>query len=45
MINVATGKRQGFILEGEGEAVKILQEAKAICESIETVRQSVDKDN
>ena len=45
MINVATGTKQSYILEGEGEAVKILQEAKAICESIETVRQSVDKDN
>jgi hypothetical protein len=32
-----------FILEGEGKANKIAQEAKAFCESIEEIAQSLEK--
>ena len=43
MINVATGRKQSDIFEGQGEAVRILNEAKAIVESIDQVRVSIEE--
>jgi regulator of protease activity HflC (stomatin/prohibitin superfamily) len=41
-INIAEGIKQAAILEGQGSASKILQEARGICESLERISSSID---
>lgn len=43
-INVAEGEKQSSILKGDGEALKILQEARGITESLKTIGDAL-KDN
>lgn len=38
------GQKQGFIFEGEGEAARVLNEARALSESITNVSQSLKDD-
>lgn len=41
-INIAEGIKQAAILEGQGQAAKIIQEARGICESLERISQSIE---
>ncbi len=41
-INIAESIKKTHILEGEGEGLKILQEARGICESLEEIAQSLE---
>jgi len=41
-INIAEGIKQARVLDGQGNASKILQEAKGICESLERISHSID---
>lgn len=45
MINIADGDMQQWILEGEGEASKINQQARAIVESINNISISLSNQN
>lgn len=45
MINFAEGQKRGYVLEGEGEAVRILNEARSTCESIINIASSVDENS
>ena len=40
-INIAEGIRQEHILEGEGEAQRILQEANSLCESLKNIAEAL----
>ena len=44
LMNVAEGEKRSFVLEGEGAATKIYQEARAVCESLDQICQSVGQD-
>lgn len=44
LINQAEGEKQSQILEGKGMATKTLNEAKAICESLNQVSDSIRGD-
>lgn len=41
-INIAEGIKQAAILEGQGTASKILQEARGICESLERISSAIE---
>jgi regulator of protease activity HflC (stomatin/prohibitin superfamily) len=41
-INIAEGIKQAQILEGQGAASKILQEARGICESLDRISRAVE---
>ncbi len=41
-INIAEGIKQAAILEGQGGASKILQEARGICESLERISNAIE---
>ncbi len=41
-INIAEGIKQSAILEGQGNASKIYQEARGICESLERISKSIE---
>ena len=40
-INIAEGIKREHILEGEGQAASILQEARSLCESLESISKSI----
>ena len=40
-INIAEGIRREAILEGEGQAESILQEARSLCEALENISGSI----
>ena len=40
-INIAEGIKREAILEGEGAAAKILQEANSLCEALDTIADSI----
>ena len=44
-INIAEGIRQEHILEGEGEAQRILQEANSLCESLGNIGNALNASN
>lgn len=41
-INIAEGIRREAILDGEGQAAKILQEAKSLCESLKSISEAIN---
>jgi regulator of protease activity HflC (stomatin/prohibitin superfamily) len=41
-INIAEGIKQSSILDGQGNASKIMQEARGICESLEKISKSIE---
>jgi len=41
-INIAEGIKREHILDGEGQASAILQEAKSLCESLDSISQSIN---
>ena len=41
-INIAEGIRAKHLLEGEGEAQKILQEANSLCESLRSIGDTIE---
>jgi len=41
-INIAEGIKQAAILEGQGEASRILQEARGICESLDRISGALE---
>jgi len=41
-INIAEGIKQGAILEGQGAAAQILQEARGICESLDRISGAIE---
>jgi regulator of protease activity HflC (stomatin/prohibitin superfamily) len=41
-INIAEGIKQAAILEGQGEASRILQEARGICESLDRISSALE---
>ncbi len=43
-INIAEGIKQAQILDGQGNASKIFQEARGICESLERISRSIGQD-
>ena len=45
MINIAEGDKLAAILDGEGFAIKIMQEARSIVESLSNISQAIDKDD
>ena len=45
IINIAQGDKSAAVLEGEGQANKILQEARAIVEALENISKSIEKDD
>jgi regulator of protease activity HflC (stomatin/prohibitin superfamily) len=44
LINIAEGDKSAAVLEGEGVATKIMQEARAIVEALENIAQAIEKD-
>ena len=42
MINIAEGVKTEQILDGEGQAQRILQEAKSLCESLDSIGQAIN---
>ena len=40
-INIAEGIKREHILDGEGQAASILQEARSLCESLESISKSI----
>jgi len=40
-INIATGIKREAILDGEGQAERILQEAKSLCEALSSISGAV----
>ena len=44
-INIAEGIKQEYILEGEGEAQRILQEANSLCESLGSIADALNTSN
>lgn len=45
LINIAEGDKSAAILEGEGVAIKIMQEARAIVESLSNIANSIQQDD
>lgn len=45
LINIAEGDKSAAILEGEGQANKILQEARAIVQALNNISASIEKDD
>jgi hypothetical protein len=41
-INLAESVKREFILDGEGQAAAILQEAKSLCESLDSISNSIN---
>lgn len=42
-INIAEGIKREHILDGEGQASAILQEAKSLCESLDSISDSINR--
>jgi hypothetical protein len=41
-INIAEGIKTEQILDGEGQAQRILQEARSLCESLDSIGQAIN---
>lgn len=41
-INIAQGIKREAILEGEGQAAKIMQEARSLCEALENISAAIN---
>ena len=41
-INIAEGIKREHILDGEGQAAAILQEAKSLCESLDSISSAIN---
>jgi hypothetical protein len=41
-INIAEGIKREHILDGEGQAAAILQEAKSLCESLDAISGAIN---
>lgn len=44
LINIAEGDKSAAVLDGEGSATRILQEARAIVEALTNISKSIEKD-
>ena len=44
IINIAEGDKLAAIMDGEGTATKIMQEARSIVEALENISKAIDKD-
>ena len=42
-INIAEGVKRNHVLDGEGQAAAILQEAKSLCESLDSISHSINE--
>ena len=41
-INIAEAIKREYVLEGEGQAAAILQEALSLCESLDSISSSIN---